>query len=220
MIIIAVINGKGGVGKSTLTSALAVKAASEGKRIAVVDMDPQRSLVEWWARRGKTDNPSVYEGAASAEDAIEGLAQVERPDVVFMDGLPGNIGIMTEMVEAADLVLIPVKASMIDLLATQDAVTLARDSGTPFLVIINDVHGREKLADAARQFLFTHDLPIAETQIAHRVSYVHAMTVGKSAAEVNSGRDKAAAEEISALWKEVQVAAVKAVRAKKKEAAR
>ena len=86
MITIAVVNGKGGVGKSTLATALAVHAASEGKRIAVVDMDPQRSVVEWWARRGKTDNPAVYEGAETVKfvvpllrDLIEITASLSKP---------------------------------------------------------------------------------------------------------------------------------------------
>ncbi len=74
MYIIAVVNTKGGVGKTTIASALAVRAAKDSPRVAMVDLDPQRSLVEWWDRRGAVDNPTVFEGAASPADAVEALA--------------------------------------------------------------------------------------------------------------------------------------------------
>ena len=215
MISIAIVNSKGGVGKSTLAAALAVRAARDSKRIAMVDLDPQKSLVEWWARRGKTDNPTIFEGADTAADAVESL-QLDGWDFVFLDGPPAFIGVMEEMIEAADFVLIPVKASMIDLLATQDAVALAREANAKFLVVINDVGPRERLVESARELLSNAEVPIAHTQITHRVSHVQGMTVGKSAAEVNNGRDRAAAEEIDRLWKEIKSAAVKASRARAK----
>ena len=66
MKVIAVVNSKGGTGKTTLASALSVRAAKESKRVAMVDLDPQRSLVAWWQRRGKSDNPTIFEGAETA----------------------------------------------------------------------------------------------------------------------------------------------------------
>ena len=100
--------------------------------------------------------------------------------------------------------MIPVKASMIDLLATQDAVALARRPAPSFLVVINDVGPRERLVEGARELLSNADVPIADTQYTHHVSHVMGMTFGKSAAEVNNGRDTAAAEEIDRLWKEIK----------------
>jgi hypothetical protein len=51
----------------------------------MVDLDPQRSLVEWRQRRGSTDNPAIFEGADSPVDAAEALA-LDRRDWVFLDG--------------------------------------------------------------------------------------------------------------------------------------
>lgn len=217
MITIAVVNGKGGVGKSTLASALAVRASKESKRVAMVDLDPQRSLVEWWQRRGRTDNPTIFENAASAVDAVEAL-QLDGWDWVFLDGPPAFISVMEDMIQAADFALVPVKPSMIDLLATQDVVNLSKEAGRRFLVVFNDVGPRERVIDGARAVLANADIPIAGTQITHRVSHITGMTVGKSAAEVNGGRDTAAAQEIDNLWKEVKAAAIKAARARAKEA--
>jgi hypothetical protein len=112
---------------------------------------------------------------------------------------------------------------MVDILATQDAVSLARDAGASFLCVLNDVDSRAgaKLADSARSMLVKAKVPVAATAIVHRVSHITSMTVGKSAAEVNGGKDAAARHEIEKLWTEVKAAATKAAKARAKlEAAR
>jgi chromosome partitioning protein len=218
MHVVAVVNTKGGVGKTTLSASLAVRAAQESKRVAMVDMDPQKSLVEWWARRGRSENPTIFEGAATARDAVEALA-LNGYDWVFVDGPPAFLSLIQEIIEVATFVLIPVKPSMVDLLATQDAVSLARDAHATHLAVVNDVGPRERAAETARDFLFSVGVPIAETQIVHRISHIAAMTVGKSAAEVNKGKDKAATNEIDALWKEVKAGAQAAQRTKLRRAA-
>jgi chromosome partitioning protein len=215
MIVIAVVNSKGGVGKTTLASALAVRAARESKRVAMVDLDPQGSLADWWARRGKSDNPCIFVGEDDPTDARDAL-ELDGWDWVFMDGPPGHLNTLKPIIQTADFVLIPVKASLVDLLATEAAVTIALDANASFLCVLNDVNARERLADKARDAMGKQGVPLADTHIAHRVSHVQGMTVGKSAAEVNGGKDTAAAEEIDALWREVKSAAQKAARARSK----
>jgi CobQ/CobB/MinD/ParA nucleotide binding domain len=74
MHIIGVLNGKGGVGKTTLTACLAVRAAKDGAaQVAVVDLDPANSYAEWYARRGSPDNPTLFRGVDRASDAVEAL---------------------------------------------------------------------------------------------------------------------------------------------------
>jgi chromosome partitioning protein len=221
MITIAVANSKGGTGKTTLSAALAVRAAKDSKRVAMVDLDPQKSLVQWWQRRGgpKADNPRVFEGVDTAADACE-RAFLDGCDFLFLDGPPAFLTVMQEMIETADFTLIPVKPSMADLLATQDAVAMATEALAAFLCVFNDVGPKEKVAASARQFLFSHKVPIATTEIVHRVSHITGMTVGKTAAEVNSGKDEKATNEIDRLWAEVKAAAIKAARARTKRKAK
>jgi chromosome partitioning protein len=219
MKVIAVVNSKGGTGKTTLASALSVRAAQESKRVAMVDLDPQKSLVAWWQRRGKTDNPTIFEGAETAADALEALAHTGW-DWVFLDGPPKDLLVIEEMINAADFVLIPSKASMADIHASQDAIAMARGANATFAVMFNEVGARERIAEKAREFLASVDVPLLNTDITRRTSHITGMTVGKSAAEVNGGRDAAAAAEIDALWREVKAAANRAVRARKREAVR
>jgi chromosome partitioning protein len=220
MITIAVANSKGGTGKTTLSAALAVRAAKDSKRVAMVDLDPQKSLVQWWKRRGgpgRADNPCVFEGVDTAADAQE-RAFLDGWDFLFLDGPPAFLTVMKEMIETADFTLIPVKPSMADLLATQDAVALATEAGAAFLCVFNDVGPKERVVESARQFLFNYKVPIADTEIVHRTSHITGMTVGKTAAEVNAGKDTKAADEIDKLWAEVKAAATRAARARKKKA--
>lgn len=212
MISIAVVNTKGGVGKTTLSAALAVRAARDSKRVALVDLDPQRSLVEWWKRRGRPgESPTIFEGAHTAHDAVEAL-NLNGWDWVFFDGPPAFLTVVQEAISAADFTVIPVKPSMIDLLATQDAVVMAREADAAFMVVFNDVGPREVVVDKARAMLFNQKVPIADTQIVHRSSHITSMTVGKSAAEVDGGKDAKAAAEIDALWQEIKSKAMAAAK--------
>jgi cellulose biosynthesis protein BcsQ len=73
-ITIAVASTKGGSGKSSITAALAVQAAKEGGRVAMLDWEPQGSLTLWWLMRGKPENPLLLQKLA------DGLSLVGDPD--------------------------------------------------------------------------------------------------------------------------------------------
>jgi chromosome partitioning protein len=181
-------------------------------------MNWSRGLFRAWAvlsamcRRGKTENPRIFTDADTAGDAIEALYR-DGWDWVFIDTPPAFLEVVRESVAAVDFSLIPVRPSMVDLLATQDAVSLARDAGANYLVVFNDVGAREKLVDSARAMLVKAKVPVAATHVVHRVSHITSMTVGKSAAEVNGGKDRQARDEIEKLWGEIKVAATKTAKA-------
>ncbi|CAA2143859.1 ParA family protein [Hyphomicrobium sp. ghe19] len=218
MNIVGFLNSKGGVGKSTLCAAIAVRAAQENRRVCIVDLDPQESVADWWRRRGQPDNPTLFKGADRASDAVEALA-LDGWDWVFLDGPPGSLIVTDDAIRASNFVAVPMRASGLDLLASQDAVRLCQDAGVGYMVVLNacQSRSRDKLVEAARSILFSNQVPIADATITQRIAFVTAMTTGKTGAE----KDNAAAEEIEALWKEIKSATLKGVRAKaKKEAAR
>jgi chromosome partitioning protein len=223
MITIAVVNSKGGVGKTTLSAALSVHAAqteNAKRRVAIVDLDPQQSLAKWWARRGspegQPDSPTILSGVDSAVEAVERANESGLYDILFLDGPPAFLETMAEMITAADFTLIPMKASLVDLLASEDAVVLARERAGGFLVVFNDVGAKEKAVEKARAILFNSDVPIAETQVRHLAAHVAGMNKGKSGAEVKGGHE--AGSDISALWAEVWPLATKAARKRARKA--
>ena len=59
--IIAITNQKGGVGKTTTSVNLSACVAAEGKRVLVVDADPQGNTSSGLGVRVKEKTPTVYE---------------------------------------------------------------------------------------------------------------------------------------------------------------
>src|SRR5262249_9389425 len=103
--VVTLASTKGGVGKTTLASALAVRAAEDSRRVALLERDPQESLASWWIRRGKVKNPKLFEVDATAE-AIELLVS-EGWEWIFIDTGPARIELIEPGIAVADLVLIP-----------------------------------------------------------------------------------------------------------------
>ena len=209
---IGVLNGKGGVGKTTLTACLAVRAAEDrDAHVAVVDLDPANSFAEWYARRGSPDNPALYRGVDHASDAVEGLHLTSPYTHLFLDGPPNSILLTEDAVRVSTLVIIPIRASGLDLGSSRDTIQMCQDYATAYLVVINGKGQHDgRLVDEARALLKSWKVPVAETVIAHRVQFINAMTTGKTGPE----KDLKAADEIDNLWAEVKAALRKAARAR------
>src|SRR5215467_7017141 len=75
MRVVALINQKGGTGKSTLSACLAVAAQQAGERVFLIDMDQQKSLTKWGYRRQDKDLPVESVSAAKLEAALSALVK-------------------------------------------------------------------------------------------------------------------------------------------------
>jgi chromosome partitioning protein len=170
----------------------------------MVDLDPQNSLAAWWKRRGRThEPPTIFTGADTASDAVEALAR-DGWDWVFLDTPPAFLATIQDAIEHANLAVIPLRASALDLIASEDAVVMARDAAVAHLCVINDAEPRWKTTHSARDYLLAASVPVAEAIITHRAAYLAAMSSGRSGPEID--RSGATGKEISALWAEVKAA--------------
>ena len=153
---IAVINAKGGSGKTTLALHLAVAAVQEGRNVAVIDLDPQLTAVNWSQRRSSPE-PVVLGRAVSQLGAeLERVAGLGA-DVVLIDTPPRWAGADTAARQAArvaDLLVVPVRPTIVDLEAT--VATLERIqtiTAARVVAVLNGCDARSRDADDAEQAL-------------------------------------------------------------------
>ncbi|MBV2358770.1 ParA family protein [Thalassococcus sp. CAU 1522] len=202
--IITVAQQKGGSGKTTLTANLAVGFLRQGKSVALVDIDPQGSLGRWFMTRVDEESGPV-EGLDFTTSSAWGIPFECRKytashDIVIIDTPPKADSDLRPALRVADLVLVPVSMSHVDLWATEGVLDLARREDKEALVVLNRARAGTRLAADVAQAAAKLSARVAEAQFANRVRYAEALGHGQSAAE---GPKSPARAEIDALTAEV-----------------
>ena len=204
-LVVTIAQRKGGAGKTTLAAQLVVAWARHGVRVAALDIDPQGSLAAWvGVRRARLGGkPIGFDFAAlpgwRAAQWIEDRARAS--DLVVIDGPPHAETEARVAVRAAELVLIPVQPSLLDLWATEATSEWRATSGDA-LVVLNRVPPRSSLTDRIAADLDGAGTMIAASRIGDRVALVRAMAQGLGVVE--SPAASPAALEIEALADEVR----------------
>jgi len=197
--VIVFCSSKGGVGKSTLSTHLAVEAERAGAgRIAMADMDPQGSLEDWYKARA-AETPVLANPAAGLAKTIKGCRGAGF-DYLIIDTPPSATAEIADVVAKADLCIIPVRPSPNDLRAVGRTVEIVRAAKRPFLFVLNQINSTARITLQASGALSKHG-PVAETAVASRVGFAVSMTDGRTAAELEPNSKSAA--EIADLWREI-----------------
>lgn len=203
--IIALLNQKGGSGKTTLSLNAAGMLASAGCRVLLVDADVQGSALDWQAAR-QSESPFSIVGMPKPV-LHRDLAQVAQGyDQVVIDGPPRVDDMARSAIAAADLVLIPVQPSPLDVWAARDIIRLIGEAvihkpqlKAAFVInrkIANTTIGRE-----VSQALKDYPWPTLSAAIAQRVGYAESIAAGLWIGEWPDS--KTATLEIKKLVKEI-----------------
>jgi len=199
MKIIALIGQKGGSGKTTLATALAVRAVQDDKSVALIDLDPQGTATKW-AEIREQETPAIVSCQIFMLQKILAKAKEGGADIAIID-TPGKIEhAAVESAKVADLVLIPVRATAFDLNALAELRSLLAIAGDPLsYVVINAApHQGRRHEDAKAVIEGMHSLRVAPIHLCQRNAYADATINGLTATEYEPGGK--AAREIDALY--------------------
>lgn len=202
--IITVAQRKGGAGKTTLAAQLAAAFLSMKKTVATVDIDPQGSLTRWAELRRQTlgeEDRLTHLQATGWRTAREVELLARDHQFVFVDSPPHAETDARWAIRAADLLLIPIQPSPMDVWATQATLALARAEGVPTLIVPNRVPPRSNMAEGIIENLDQLGSEVSRVHIGGRIAYAESMLSGRGVVETN--RLSSAADEISALAREL-----------------
>lgn len=203
--VITVAQQKGGAGKTTLAAHLAVAFTAMKKSVAIVDIDPQQSLTAWYRlREAKLGDAGAGVLASQikgwrTKNEVEKLARDH--DVVLIDSPPHMETEARIAVRAANLVVVPVQPSPMDVWATRPTLELAAAEKVPVLIVLNRMPPRGVLAEAMVEEIGKLGATVAKSRIGNRIVFASALSEGRAVGEVQP-RSKAA-REIAALAREV-----------------
>jgi chromosome partitioning protein len=204
MRVIAVLNQKGGAGKTTIATHLARALQLEGADVLLVDSDPQGSARDWAAVREEQPVPVVGLDRPTIERDLKSIAQ---KDYVIIDGAPQAHDLAVSALKAAHFILIPVQPSPYDIWATSDLVDLVKqrmeltEGQLKAAFLISRAIRNTKLGQEVTEALTGYALPILAVRIMQRVIYPTTAAAGTTVLDTEPHGE--AAKEIRALTHEI-----------------
>lgn len=209
--IITVVNQKGGSGKTTTSMQLGGTIARKGKKVLIVDADPQNTAIRWSASADdSTPFPASVTGLHSSGKKIHQEIRkfVDDYDYIIVDCPPSiESDVPQSALLISDLAIIPVIPSPADLWATVgikkmiDLVSPLNEN-LKVLILMNMCQSQITLNNDVGEALKDLDLPIAKTQIGQRTAFRKSAILGQTVHSLGSEASKAI-EEIDAFTKEV-----------------
>lgn len=197
MKILSIISQKGGVGKTTLATALAVAAQGQGRNAAVFDLDPQASASFWHDTR-EAPTPAVAAVPSSRLTHLLRAARDSGCDLAIIDAPPFAKDIAFEAAQHAHFILIPARPAVLDVMAMSKTLELVRHYGKPAAVVLTFC------PPAGRELTDTEDTIeklgalLCPVRIGNRIAFSRAQQTGLAAQEYEPGGK--AAQEIQRLY--------------------
>ena len=193
---------KGGSGKSTICTNLAVCGEEAGEMVLIVDLDPQSSATLWHSERG-TNKPLVLDGQPDKLTDIIASASTLGVTLCLIDSPSKLDAIALAVIRAADMVVCPTLPDLFNLGSLQDTVQLleAAEKLPASVGVINNVDkaGEEVRIGEAAAVMEKFNMAVCPAVIRRRPDFQAAAELGKGVTEMGA-KAKKAADEIRALW--------------------
>jgi chromosome partitioning protein len=199
MKVITVAAPKGGSGKTTIASALSVRAVEEGHSVVMMDLNAdQGDLTRWWINRGEPQLPALLEVEKLSDD-IRHLSE-SGWQWCIIDTPPTDLDLIEMAVICANAVIVPVRASFFDITAVEPIVEMCTQHKRPFGFVRSAVDPKFKSLNAQAQTALVETGTLLAAHTSYRLDYINAVTVGKTGYEINADLKG----EIDLLWAETK----------------
>lgn len=200
--IITIAQQKGGAGKTTLAAHLAVAWAASGRRkVAIIDIDPQGSLTQWHQQRESRTGAGQTGLTCAAISGWRVRSEIDRltrnHDLIIIDSPPHTDTEARTAIRAADLVVIPLQPSPMDVWATSATINICKQERVPVKMVLNRVNPQAKLTEAISGEM----IGLTANRFGNRVAFAGSLIEGYGVTEY--APTSPAAEEVRALAKEI-----------------
>jgi len=199
--VIAVTNLKGGVGKTTVTTNLAVSFTQRGKDVCIVDTDlGQQSSMEWSGNRSEERARIPVFGVSIKQLNKEVADLAKRFDIVLIDGTPQLSELADRTILASDLLVIPLTPSIYDFRGFENFLQrfeqvkgLKEASGAEVraFILLNRVVPNTKVSKDIEEAVKEYEVEVLSTKLANRIAYVDTATDGTGVLEYKDPKAKA-----------------------------
>jgi chromosome partitioning protein len=205
--IISVTSLKGGVGKSTIAQNLAVCFAHSGYKVCIADADTNQSAYRWSGLRDEQKPKVPVFGLGDGNSLAANIKPLNADyDIVLIDGTPSLSKITSKIILLADLLIIPILPSGLDVWATEQFIERYTDAceqkenKIPAYFLLNKFRPNTNFSKEVREVLPDTGIPVLKTALKDRVAYAEAVVQGSGVFEYKDDKAKA---EIAELFNEL-----------------
>lgn len=201
MDVLAILGQKGGTGKTTVATNLAVAAENDNKKTVIFDLDPQATASFWKDLREEQqviDTPAVISIQAIRLKAMIEASRENNVDLVIIDGAAVARDIILDAANVADFALLPTKPAIFDSASLIQTINIIKGVNLPASMVLNAISPVGKENQEAIDLAGSIDINICPVTIGNRKAFFKSQAKGQSVQEYEPNGK--AAEEISKLY--------------------
>ena len=194
---ISIAGHKGGISKTTIAILMAQMAILEGKKVVMIDLDPQKSLTQWWEYRPDDDPLQLI--ALNSHQELEKAIHILSPDndLLIIDTPPAHQDIIQTAIQQSDLVIVPCSPSPIDIKGIGETITLLDKIKKPYFFVLSRVNTRTRIASDTLKLLNQYGR-VSPASLGMRIDYAQGTLNGNTPLDTGNPKIK---EEVTALYK-------------------